>query len=573
MALPSTFPEVHEGSSNTFQRHRLDYLAIPMDWMKCAQRSAVAIDFDMLHSKDDHKPLTLDLSFVVPKFAQRKQPTYDKSRASEPANAHIVRQLFEDFTTPPWECSVDEHSRELTNYIHQGLCKAFPCNEKRRVVKQPYISGYLWDLVLERKNLRNEIQHMKKMVKESFLRRTWNTWKGDGERLDEMKQAEKLAVRYRVFLEEILEGSNQRIAKMIKRDKQQCLQKTLNDLEEAFKMRDNKKIFEALKPFQNQNSRRKLKTPRPLPLLIGDHGVVENQKEWQEAWETYWADIEGATIKPWIEHQRMFCNHKVTFESSKDDILSAVPTLLNVEHAVMGIKRGKAGGIDGIMPDVVRAAGSAAARCIFTLATKEIVRGQVPLIDRGGISLPLYKHKGAQSARSSFRSIVLENCFGKTISRLWRPELERGFKALAGSQQGGAKKGMGPITHILKARVLQRRAFIRGESFGWILLDTESAFYKAVRQLLVRNDGFEATDEFCAYFSKALGIGPEEHRWFYEHLTAETMLQKAEANKAVQKWVLSSMEGSWCKLRSSPNCLATSLNRETLQQMFCTASS
>ena len=107
--------------------------------------------------------------------------------------------------------------------------------------------------------------------------------------------------------------------------------------------------------------------------------------------------------------------------------------------------------------------------------------------------------------------------------------------------------------------MLQKRAFLSGESCGMILLDMESAFYKAVRQLLVRNKNFEATDEYCAHMSSVLGIGPEEHGLFYQHLRAETMLQRAQANKAIQRWVLSSMEGSWCKLRSSQQCLATSL--------------
>ena len=242
-----------------------------------------------------------------------------------------------------------------------------------------------------------------------------------------------------------------------------------------------------------------------------------------------------------------------------DTMYSAVPTMLMVEKAVRGIKKGKAGGIDGICPDAVRLGGTAAARRIFTLATKELVRGQVPLIDRGGIALPLYKHKGPQSARSSFRSIVLENCIGKTVSRLWRPELEAAFCNLAGSAQGGAKKGMGPVTHIVRARVLQKRAFLSGESFGIILLDMESAFYKAVRQLVVKADDFERTDEYVAHMSKNLGIGPKEHQVFYQHLRECPMLEKGNANKAIQKWVLSSMEGSWCKLRDSAQCLATSL--------------
>ena len=559
LALPSTFSDIHCGTSHTFQRHRLDYIAIPHDWMSCVQRSQVAVCFDMLHSKDDHKPLVLDLCFAAPKFMKKKTPTYDKKEACKSSNSHVVQKIFDSFDTLPWESSVDAHCAALSQHIHHGLCSAFPVSKKRREVSQPYISGHLWDLVVERKQMRNEIQMSKRNEIRNFIKKFWCAWRGSPDHSCGSETEMKFGIKYRVFLEVVLEDSNRKINKMIKKDKQQGLQNTLKELEHAFKVRDNKRIYESLKPFQSQNSRKKLKTPKPLPYLMGDNGVVENQKEWHEAWENHWARIECAEVRPWIDHQNDFINQEANFNCNHEDILLAVPSMLQVEQAIRGIKRGKAGGIDGICPDVVRNAGCSAARSIFTLAVKEIVRGQVPLADRGGISMPLFKGKGQQCARTSFRSIVLENCVGKTISRLWRPELEKAFTLLAGSEQGGAKKGMGPTTHILRTRVLQKRAFLSGQSFGMILLDMESAFYKAVRQLLVRNDEFEATDEYCAYFSKALGIGPDEHKRFYEHLRDETMLEKAKTNKAVQKWVLSSMEGSWCKLKTSSNCLATAL--------------
>ena len=559
MMIPSTFSQYHSGTGNTFQRHRLDYIAIPNSWQECVQKSEVSLDFDTLHAKDDHKPLTMMLSFAVSKFVQTSEPCFDKKKACDPGNAGALERIFSSFCEPAWESSVDDHSAALTRHVHSELCRVFPICKKERQVQQPYITGSLWDLVMERKNMRNEIRRNKNRKLMYVVRACWMAWRGKSDEALVNAKEKNVNLLYLAFLEEILEDSDRKIAQRIKKDKQRCLSETLVKLESAFRTKNNKQIFEALKPFQSQCSRRKVKNPKPLPHLMGDSGVVENLNDWHDAWESHWARIEGAKVTDWHEHQQSFENNEVNFACLRKEILEAVPTMLQVEHAVRGIKRGKAGGIDGICPDVVKLAGGAAAKCIFTLATKEMVRGQVPLSDRGGLSLPLYKNKGHQSERNSFRSIVLENCIGKAISRLWRPELECAFKRLAGSAQGGAKKGMGPTTHILRARVLQQRAFLCGDSFGLILLDMESAFYKAVRQLLVQQDDFEATDEYCAYFSKKLGICPEQHREFYQHLRGETMLEKAKANKAIQKWVLSSMTGSWCKLRSSQKCLSTSL--------------
>ena len=559
LILPSTFAEFHEGSNYTFQMHRLDYVAIPSLWKSCIQRSEVATDFDMLHCKNDHQPLVVNLSFMIEENHEKEAAGYDKEQASDPKNSQAIEKIFSSFREPDWEESVDDHSWALATHVHEGLCKAFPKGNKRERPKQPYIEGHLWMLVQERKRLRIDMKRCKEQQRKIMLLKCWHTWRNDVQKRSEVETKEAMTIKYNAFLNEMFEDSSKRIQKMIKRDKLHCLQETLEKLELAFKTKNNKKIYDALKPYQQQNAKRKLKTPKPLPYLIGDHGVVENREEWQSAWETHWAQIEGASIKSWEKHQLDFVNTRVNMACSKKEILEATPTLLMVEQAVRGIKRGKAGGIDGICPDAVRLGGAQAAKCIFTLATKEMARGQVPLLDRGGLALPLYKHKGSQSSRSSFRSIVLENCVGKTISRMWRPELERAFKRLSSSAQGGAKKGMGPTTHILRLRVLQRRAFLLGESFGIVLLDMESAFYKAVRQLVVKSDDFEPTDEYAAHISKTLGIGPEEHKIFFQHLAAETMLERGDANRAVQKWILSSMEGSWCKLRDSARCLETSL--------------
>ena len=559
LALPSTFSEYHHGSSHTFQLHRLDYIAIPLNWLDCVQKSEVVSDFDMLHGKDDHLPIALNLCFARPRKSEKRVPTYDKKQASDPKNTKVIEKIFESFEEPDWETSVDDHCGALAQHVHDGLCEAFPNKEAKCEPRQPYIKGHLWDLVLERKKLRKDIKNGRKQQRLFLISKCWQAWRGNVQKFRETQDQIRLCTKYSALLEEMLEHSSRRIQKAVKKDKLEGLQETLENLEHAFKTKDNKQIFEALKPYQQQNAKRKLKTPKPLPFLFGNHGVVENQDEWHSAWEHHWANIEGACIKPWAEHQMNFIDNTVNLACREEEIMKAVPSLLKIEKAVRGIKRGKAGGIDGVCPDAVKLGGVHAARCIFTLATKELVRGQVPLIDRGGIALPLYKSKGPQSSRSSYRSIVLENCIGKTISRLWRPQIEQAFQGLAKSAQGGAKKGMGPTTHILRTRILQRRAFLCGDSYGLILLDMESAFYKAVRQLVVKSDDFEPTDEFAAHVAKNLGIGPEEYRVFYQHMMEATMLEQGEANRAIQRWVLSSMEGSWCKLRASQNCLATSL--------------
>ena len=189
-----------------------------------------------------------------------------------------------------------------------------------------------------------------------------------------------------------------------------------------------------------------------------------------------------------------------------------------------------------------------AAQVVFPVIVKQITRGIVPVIHRGAEAVPLYKSKGGMADRKSYRSIALQCSLGKIASRTWRIELKKTFERLASTLQGGARKGLGPNAHVTRIRVMPRLACKRHQSFGLIVMDLESAFYKTVRGILLQNAQEAMSAEFLAYLFRALDLPPLIYDDFLQQMERTTVLEEGKTNRAIQRVLGSMMQGAWSRL-------------------------
>ena len=212
------------------------------------------------------------------------------------------------------------------------------------------------------------------------------------------------------------------------------------------------------------------------------------------------------------------------------------------------------GGPDCITPDVYKAAGSA--KPLHTIAMKQLIAGQVPARHRGGYAIPLYK-RGSQSLRESYRAIVLEDCTAKIVTKMWRTRIEEAFQSITSTAQGGARKGIGPCSHLARMRVIQQNCRSRHLGFCLLTLDVESAFYRSVRQILVSNESADADGATLNRIFDRYNLHPQMVEDFREELEKGTVMQEANANRAIQRLIHSSFQGSWCRIPTSTECLVT----------------
>ena len=554
----NTYDTIHKGQAATYAMNRIDYIIADRQLAKCFTATWVNDTIDLLHSKQDHRPLFGNICFAaLPGKAQRNKMTYDKKEAHKETSKEVIKEIFQSFVDPGWEVSIEEHVERLTTHVQQGLKSAFPPSAQHP--EKPFVGQNTWSLIQERNNLRKSIKNCKEQLKRLTLRECLKAWKGNMQReVEKESTSYNFLMKYQAILEEMKEDTNKQIRKSSKADQIHYLDQIEEELKTACPSGNAKLIYEKLKCFRPANPKKRIKTAKPLPFLIGDAGPVETLEEWCKAWESHWSKLEIAEICPFETHQMAMCDTHPTLNCTKEEIIKEWPTLLQCETAIRRLKRNKAGGRDGITPEIYLAAPEQAAQKIFPLLAKQAAHGTVPFSHRGGLAIPLFKHKGQQHQRENFRSIVLEDVMAKIIAKTWRTRVEQAFQQAACSLQGGARKGLGPNAHILRVRIQQTNARIRKKTFVMLTMDIESAFYRAIRQLIVDVPQEEAQLDFLTRAFRLFQLDPNQVDTFNEELSTTKILDEIGVSRPIQRIIQSSFHGSWCKLPQSEDCLNTS---------------
>ena len=96
---------------------------------------------------------------------------------------------------------------------------------------------------------------------------------------------------------------------------------------------------------------------------------------------------------------------------------SMVTSLMEVEAIFAHAHRGKAAGIDAIPPEAFAAAPQAMAKIFHPLMVKAALRFEEPLAWKGGVSIKLYKGKGAVLQCKSYRDVLVSDIAGKAYHK------------------------------------------------------------------------------------------------------------------------------------------------------------
>ena len=138
-----------------------------------------------------------------------------------------------------------------------------------------------------------------------------------------------------------------------------------------------------------------------------------------------------------------------------------------------------------------------------------------------------------------------------------RSKVEEGLTRASTSLQGGAKRGLGPTAHLLRVRVRQANAKEHKRAFIVVTMDIESAFYRAIRQLLISSESGNDRYDFLARAFQLFGLDPGQIDMFNDALEQESIMDQTGICKPVQRIIQSSFQGSWRKLQQSDKCLHT----------------
>ena len=158
----------------------------------------------------------------------------------------------------------------------------------------------------------------------------------------------------------------------------------------------------------------------------------------------------------------------------------------------------------------MRANATAIADYYYPLQLKFALTLVEPIHWKGGFYRDLIKFGQANPTQcSSSRSILVSSQVGKASRRCLRSRLLPYLATEAGETQFGGLPGRGTTHASLVLRVSQSLAKLRKLSFGALFLDVVQAFYRAIRELVVRAHRETDLDDLTvATIVRAAGLPP-----------------------------------------------------------------
>ena len=123
LAVPCTFPHIHQGQTTTWshatgKQSRKDYVAIKAKMMQLATRSRVDIHHDNTFAHDDHLPVILSCKGWQQLTPSTAAFRWDAEKLLDPICCQRFQQALNTLLVPHWSVDVDDHaaSKKLSSY-------------------------------------------------------------------------------------------------------------------------------------------------------------------------------------------------------------------------------------------------------------------------------------------------------------------------------------------------------------------------------------------------------------------------------------------------------------------------
>jgi len=456
MFAPTTMQWCHTSPHHTW-RHprgtqlRRDYIFCTKKALECCWESWTCATQDFGFTHDDHLPVCLRVCGWWPADSNQDRQQWDRLAMLDPQRCQAFQEALRTLPMPSWSVHVDDHA----SYWHQSvlaLAKQYFTKVNKEKVRPKLTESTLALIQLERSALDYGRQH--------------DILKDDSYKA-EMKQLES------------------QVRKAVREDQKKFYDNLVDQLKEAGELHDFRLMYRLLSRLGGRPAH-KTGQRCPLPLLKKPGGdPMSSFGEQQRMWLQQFAQVEGG-----IPMSKDSLNQMMPSSLGLPPeivALDAVPTAQQIAGKVRAIRRGKAPGPDGILPDVIKAGAGPMITHIAAMTTKIALRGKEPNQWRGGRLVPLHKGKLPRSDPLGYRSIFINNVVTKIYHSALRDHLAEAWNQKIKHIQFGGRKGCGTDTpHLLVQEHFRYSAATRTPA-AVLFIDFKSAFYTVIRQGLFQN--------------------------------------------------------------------------------------
>ena len=518
LCLPSTFQELHDGLHLTWRvgsslGHRLDYIAVPEDWLTGTVASSVWYDFEHVHDVDDHVPVLLSCELARMAECKHRGVTGQAPRPradSDPGQLQCFQYAIGTLPPVGWHVDVDMH---YATFVKSTLWCWKECVEptpRRR--SKPFVSTETLAAIGHRKQVRSflaeedkALGHVRKLIGvfafwlqrhrvEPTLHQTQHL--ADLLRRGRLSVASAIGCLGRLRLA---------LRKGIRADRAAFLKKLADEVAETT-LHQPKQLFEAVyKAFPVVRSKRRGGFC-PLPaVLLADGRRAGNVEERLQRWTEHFACQEGGRIVLAAGYDQAVQDQAPDPATAPLFDIGCVPTLLDVEQDMHRLRKGKAAGPDMITADLLKLDVPGNSRRLLPIFAKAAVSCREPIVFKGGCLITLAKKAYASLNCADFRSIILSSVPGKLLHRSLRKRLLPPLQDVALPLQSGALPGASPELLALYLTAFQRWAQSTGQRWAVTFFDVKQAYYRTLRQLVVDCD----SDEGLCRVLYDLGLPPQ----------------------------------------------------------------
>ena len=307
----------------------------------------------------------------------------------------------------PWFLDVNLHAAYIEQASHDILKEHFAV--KVDGPRSSYISDEVWQLRTQRNSLKAGTRFWKEghrvaLLKEGLSRLAGKPGSRWWLKVDLLYNIFAAAIRY----------STGHIKAQIRTDKQIILKRIVDG-------QDGHSIQNIQKALRRCGLGRRClnKGGRPVPFLIGSTGKpIASRHELDMHWLEHFGQIEAGHVVNMQQFARLVGDFRQDHSVEID--FSLIPSFLDVELQFRRVRCGAAAGLDGLPPELFKAAPQVMAGIFHPLMVKAALHVAQPIQWRGGILFEAFKNSGSPSLAENYRSLFVSSVPGKCFHRILR---------------------------------------------------------------------------------------------------------------------------------------------------------